>query len=69
MRCEQLGCKNTATWKVYWPGNSPIPTCDDHKKLAVSAGAVIGVLVHTEEIHDTGGEGESNRQDTKGEVH
>jgi hypothetical protein len=70
MRCTQLGCKSDATWRVFWPGNHPLPTCEDHKRLAVSAGSVIGVLVHAEVIKDDpSGEGQGNSQNTQGEVY
>lgn len=70
MKCGQMGCNDTATHRVFWPGNRPIPTCLDHTKLAQQTANAIGLYVHVEEIKDdTGGEGEGNRQDTKGEVY
>lgn len=70
MKCNQIGCDNVATHRVFWPGNHPLPTCKEHVAVAEGIGRALGIYVHIEEIpHDTGREGESNRQDTKGEVY
>ena len=66
-----MGCDNVATHIVYWPGCSPPPrSCKEHTQVANGIANSLGMTLHIEEIpYDPSGEGESNHQDSKGEVH
>ena len=52
MKCNQIGCDEVATHKVFWPGREPLPTCKEHTQIAVRIAWSMGLYVHTEEIEE-----------------
>jgi len=65
MTCNQIGCNNVATHKVYWPGSKPLETCKIHAIMAQKiANGIMGLYIQIEELpYESAREGQSNSQD------
>lgn len=52
MKCVTEGCENDAAKRVYWPGSDPVVMCIGCADRARSLGAVLGVHIPVESLHE-----------------
>lgn len=45
-----MGCNEVATYRVFWPGREPLPTCKEHTQTALGIANSMGLYIHTEEM-------------------
>ena len=69
MTCNQVGCYNIASHRVYWPGSKPVDVCKVHVQTANMIADGMQIKINVEELNDSTREDKGNSQDSKGEVY
>ena len=49
-KCEQQGCTDDATARVFWPGRKPLLSCTIHTIKAQQLGQIMGCYIHAERL-------------------